>query len=58
MNVQDNQRVDEAITTLRRFGYAVVAFTPEEISNCPVDELEERLTEHGWASIAAWDVAP
>lgn len=54
---EQNQLVDAAIASLRRLGYAVVAFAPEELGSCPTEDLEDYLTEHGWERIAMSDVA-
>ena len=50
---EQNQKIDEAIRTLRSLGYAVVAFAPEELEGIDVDDLEDRLTERGWEVLGA-----
>jgi hypothetical protein len=38
----------DAVVALRRRGYAVVLFSPEELDGCSADRLEGRLVELAW----------
>jgi hypothetical protein len=38
----------EHLRQLRKMGYAVVAFTPEELRGANSDHVEDRLNELGW----------
>jgi len=38
----------DAVIALRRRGYAVALFSPEELDGCPSDLLEGRLVELAW----------
>ena len=40
-----------AVVELRRMGYAVCLFSPEELDGCPADDLEGYLVEQAWLAI-------
>lgn len=40
--------IEDALAMMREFGYAVVAFTPEELEGANPESVEDRLTERGW----------
>ena len=40
------------LLTLKRQGYAVVVFTPEELEGAESDRVEDRLIELGWDIIS------
>ena len=40
--------IEGAIEKMRGFGYAVVAFTPEELEGAIPESVEDRLIERGW----------
>ena len=50
MNVNPNntKQAVEYLRQLRKMGYAVVAFTPEELRGADPDHVEDRLVELGW----------
>jgi len=48
-------RNDKTIRELRAEGYAVIVWTPEELGNCPTDEIEDLSIERGWSVIEHWN---
>ena len=42
------KEVAEICAKIRRSGYAVVAFNPEELRGANPDQVEDRLVELGW----------
>ena len=47
-NPNNIKQAVEHLRQLRKMGYAVVAFTPEELRGADSDHVEDRLTELGW----------
>lgn len=41
----------DAVVELRRLGYAVALFSPEELDGCPADDLESALVNNAWEQI-------
>ena len=41
----------KTVGELRSNGYAVIIWTPEELGDCPVDEIEDISVERGWEVI-------
>ncbi len=41
----------EAVVELRKQGFAVALFSPEELEGCPADDLEGYLVEEAWDAI-------
>ena len=41
----------KTVGELRDEGYAVIIWTPEELGDCPVDEIEDISIERGWEVI-------
>lgn len=48
MNQVDQVFVDDFLTKMREMGYAVVAFSPEELEGADPDKVSDRLIELGW----------
>jgi len=48
VNPNNTKQAVEYLRQLRKFGYAVVAFTPEELRGANPDYVENRLIEVGW----------
>jgi hypothetical protein len=46
------KQIDKAILTLKRQGYAVVIFTPEELNGAESGKVEGMLIELGWDIIS------
>lgn len=44
-------KIAEALDTLRGAGYAVAAFTPEELGNAGPRYVEDMMVERGWLAI-------
>ena len=42
---------DMTVRELRHEGYAVIIWTPEELSDCPINVLEDLSIERGWEVI-------
>ena len=53
LNPNSTKQAVEHIRQLRKMGYAVVAFTPEELRGADPDHVEDRLVELGWDVIDA-----
>jgi len=51
MDNNDNKTMRE----LRDEGYAIILWTPEELGNCPTDEIEDLSIERGWSVIEHWN---
>lgn len=47
-NPNNTKQAVEYLRQLRKMGYAVVAFTPEELRGANPDHVEDRLIEYGW----------
>jgi hypothetical protein len=47
-NPNNTKQAVEHLRQLRKMGYAVVAFTPEELRGADPDHVEDRLIELGW----------
>jgi hypothetical protein len=41
----------DAVVELRKKGYAVALFSPEELNGCPADDLESALVNDAWDQI-------
>jgi len=52
VNPNNNKQAVEHLRQLRKMGYAVVAFTPDELRGADSDHVEDRLIELGWDVIA------
>jgi len=48
LNPNNTKQAVEHLRQLRKMGYAVVAFTPEELRGADSDHVEDRLIELGW----------
>ena len=48
VNPNNTKQAVEHLRQLRKMGYAVVAFTPEELRGANPDHVEDRLIELGW----------
>ena len=48
LNPNNTKQAVEYLRQLRKMGYAVVAFTPEELRGADSDHVEDRLIELGW----------
>lgn len=48
MNPNNTKQAVEHLRQLRKMGYAIVAFTPEELRGADPDHVEDRLIELGW----------
>ena len=48
VNPNNIKQAAEYLRQLRKMGYAVVAFTPEELRGADPDHVEDRLVELGW----------
>ena len=48
INPNNTKQAVEYLRQLRKMGYAVVAFTPEELRGANSDHVEDRLVEIGW----------
>lgn len=48
VNPNNTKQAVEYLRQLRKMGYAVVAFTPEELRGANPDHVENRLIEIGW----------
>lgn len=48
VNPNNTKQAVEYLQQLRKMGYAVVAFTPEELRGADSDHVEDRLIEIGW----------
>lgn len=53
INPNNTKQAVEYLRQLRKMGYAVVAFTPEELRGADPDHVEDRLIELGWDVIDA-----
>lgn len=51
LNPNNTKQAVEYLRQLRKIGYAVVAFTPEELRGANPDHVEDRLIEMGWEVI-------
>lgn len=58
VNPNNTKQAVEYLRQLRKMGYAVVAFTPEELRGANPDHVEDRLVELGWDVIAAIATEP
>ena len=58
VNPNNIKQAVEHLRQLRKMGYAVVAFTPEELRGANPDHVEDRLIELGWDVIDAHVVEP
>ena len=47
-NANNTKQAVEYLRQLHKMGYAVVAFTPEELRGANPDHVENRLIELGW----------
>ena len=52
INPNNTKQAVEYLRQLRKMGYAVVAFTPDELRGATPDHVEDRLIEIGWDVIA------
>ncbi|MFM8798701.1 MAG: hypothetical protein ACKODT_07070 [Fluviibacter sp.] len=43
----------DQLNAIRDLGFAVIAFTPEELRGADPEEIQDRLTEWGWDAIDA-----
>ena len=50
-NPNNIKQAEEHLRQLRKMGYAVVAFTPQELRGVDPLKLESRLSELGWKTI-------
>ena len=41
----------DAVVELRKRGFAVALFSPEELDGCPADDLESALVANAWDQI-------
>jgi predicted fused transcriptional regulator/phosphomethylpyrimidine kinase len=57
-NPNNIKQAVEHLRQLRKMGYAVVAFTPEELRGADPDNVEDRLVELGWDVIAVMATDP
>jgi hypothetical protein len=57
-NPNNIKQAVEHLRQLRKMGYAVVAFTPEELRGADPDNVEDRLVELGWDVIAVMATEP
>ena len=48
INPNNTKQAVEYLRQLHKMGYAVVAFTPEELRGANPDHVEDRLVEYGW----------
>ena len=48
VNPNNIKQATEHLRQLRKMGYAVIAFTPEELRGANPDHVEDRLIELGW----------
>lgn len=48
VNPNNTKQAAEYLRQLRKMGYAVVAFTPDELRSADPDQVENRLIELGW----------
>lgn len=48
VNPNNTKQALEYLRQLRKMGYAVVAFTPDELRGADPDHVEDRLVELGW----------
>ena len=48
VNPNNIKQATEYLRQLRKMGYAVVAFTPDELRSADPDQVENRLIELGW----------
>lgn len=48
INPNNTKHAVEYLRQLRKWGYAVVAFTPAELRGANPDHVEDRLVEIGW----------
>ena len=58
VNPNNTKQAVEHLRQLRKMGYAVVAFTPEELRGADPDQVEDRMVELGWDVIAAIATEP
>ena len=58
VNPNSTKQAIEYLRQLRKMGYAVVAFTPEELRGADSDHVEDRLVELGWDVINALATEP
>ena len=58
VNPNNTKQAIEYLRQLRKMGYAVVAFTPEELRGADPDHVEDRLVELGWDVINALATEP
>jgi len=58
VNPNNTKQAVEHLRQLRKMGYAVVAFTPEELRGADPDHVEDRLIEFGWGVIDSLSTEP
>jgi len=58
VNPNNIKQATEYLRQLRKMGYAVVAFTPEELRGADPDHVEDRLIELGWDVIDSLSTEP
>jgi len=58
VNPNNTKQAVEHLRQLRKMGYAVVAFTPEELRGADSDHVEDRLIELGWDVIDSLSTEP
>ena len=54
VNPNNTKQAVEHLRQLRKMGYAVAAFTPEELRGADPDRVEDRMIEIGWDVIASF----
>ena len=45
----------KTVLQLREEGHAVIIWTPEELGECPTDQIEDISIERGWSVIEDWN---
>ena len=50
--VEDENAMPDSVEELRKRGYAVAIFTPEELAGVRVSNVEDRMVAAGWDIIA------
>jgi len=58
LNPNNTKQAAEHLRQLRKMGYAVVAFTPEELRGADSDHVEDRMVEIGWDVIDSLATEP
>ena len=58
VNPNNIKQATEYLRQLRKMGYAVVAFTPEELRGADSDHVEDRMIEIGWDVIDSLSTEP